>query len=82
MALEEKLDSLRRASAARVRPETAEIMQRTTRDLESSDILQGVIKSGEPLPEGSLTDAKGKSRPISSFWQHRPLWLSFYRGVW
>ncbi len=80
--LQDKLNELKAASAAKVPAEIKAIMQRATEKLASSDILQRVIKEGETCPDFTLNDAHGRPMSLQELRQQGPVLISLYRGVW
>ena len=80
--LQDKLNAMKTASAAKVPPEVKEKMQRSTASLSNSDILQRVIKVGDQCPQFSLADANGHQVQLQALRQQGPVLISLYRGVW
>ena len=80
--LQDKLNEMRAASAAKVPPEVKEKMLRSRESLSNSDILQRAIKVGEQCPDFSLTDENGKLVQLQTLRQQGPVMLSLYRGLW
>lgn len=83
MTLQGKLDELKAGFKAQVDPESLEMMDRATREVGQSDILEGVLRSGDRMPEFTLSAAGGgqiSSRDLLA--QGKPLVVTFYRGVW
>ncbi len=82
MTLQERLDTMREASKARIPPEARAIMQRSIDDLRASGIMERVVRVGQTAPDFTLPNAG--SRPVSLQEQlaRGPLVLSFYRGRW
>ena len=80
--LRDRLDEMRAASAAKVPTEVKVKMLRSREILSNSDILQRVIKVGDPCPDFSLADENGKPVQLQTLRQQGPVLLSLYRGVW
>ena len=80
--LQDKLNEMKAASAAKVPPEVKEKMMRSTTSLSNSDILQRVIKVGEQCPDFSLADENGKQVQLQTLLQQGPVLINLYRGVW
>ena len=82
MSLEEKLAATRAASAQRIPPDRAAIMERATEDLRKSGILDRVLKVGARMPAFELANHDGG--PVSSrdLVAAGPLIVSFFRGSW
>lgn len=82
MALKEKLDAIREASAKRIPPERQAIMHRATADLRASGILDRIVKVGQPMPAFSGTAHDGRTIASGDLIARGPLVLSFFRGHW
>ncbi|HEY5672799.1 MAG TPA: hypothetical protein VIR78_03765 [Malonomonas sp.] len=80
--LQERLNKMKAASAARVTPEVLAIMQRTTAKLGSSGILKKLIKVGGQCPDFSLADENGQQIQLQTLRQQGPVLINIYRGVW
>lgn len=81
MSLQARLDRLKTASAKRVPPDAAEVMQRATDALRSSGIMERIPQVGDSLPPFEL---QGQETVVSSqaLLGEGPLVISFYRGGW
>jgi hypothetical protein len=82
MALKEKLDETRAASAKRIPEEARAIMHRATHDLRASGILAKVVGTGQSMPTFVGTSHDGREVSSASLLQRGPLVLSFFRGHW
>ena len=82
MSLQAKLDKMREQFEASAPPEALAVMHRATNDLLASDIMQGVLKTGDRAPEFSLSDQDDNRINTSDLLSDGPLVVSFYRGVW
>lgn len=84
MHLQKRLDDYKRKFLAsdRVTPEIIAIMRRSTEQLHSEAVLQGVLKTGQTAPSFELPNQDGKLVSSSSFLSKGPLIVSFFRGVW
>ncbi len=82
MTLQEKLDTMREASKARIPPEARAIMQRSVDDLRASGIMNRIDRAGEPAPDFTLPNASGRSVGLKELLARGPAVLSFYRGRW
>jgi len=82
MTLQEKLDTMREASKARIPPEARAIMQRSVEDLRASGIMNRIARAGEPAPDFTLPNASGWSVGLKELLARGPVVLSFYRGRW
>ena len=60
MALQQKLDALKKGFEAQAPNEVVEIMHRATEDLKKSGILDGTVKVGDQAPDFSLKNADGQ----------------------
>src|SRR5437879_1798204 len=61
MTLQERLDAIRPAGQARIRPEAQTVMHRSIDDLRASGIMSGIVKVGQPAPAFTLPN--GSDRP-------------------
>ena len=82
VTLTEKLDATRAASEARLPPELRAIMERTTADMRTSGILDGVIKRGARAPAFSLADQNGQMLALGGLLASGAVLLSVFRGFW
>ena len=82
MSLQAKLDKMRKQFEAGAPPEALAVMHRATNDLLASDIMEGVLKTGDRAPEFSLSDQDDNRVNTSDLLSDGPLVVSFYRGVW
>jgi len=84
MRLQQKLDEHKQRFLAggKASPEMLGIMQRSTEQLRSSDILQGVLKPGQKAPSFQLPNQDGALVDSSKLLERGPLVVSFFRGVW
>ena len=82
MSLQTKLDKMREQFEATAPAEALAVMHRATHDLLASDIMDGVLKTGERAPVFSLIDQDGNRVNTSARLSDGPLVISFYRGVW
>lgn len=80
--LQDRLNAMKAASAAKVPPEIREKMLRSRENLRNSDILRQVIKVGEQCPDFSLADENGKPVRLLALLQQGPVLINLYRGVW
>ena len=82
MSLQAKLDKMREQFEASAPQEALAVMHRATNDLLASDIMEGVLKTGDRAPEFSLSDHDDNRVNTSDLLSDGPLVVSFYRGVW
>ena len=82
MALQDKLDGMKKKFEAGAPPEALTVMHRATDDLLNSGIMEKILKAGEKAPEFTLPDQQGHMVSSSDLLSKGPLVLSFYRGVW
>ncbi len=82
MSLQEQLDELKSQFESTAPPEALAIMHRATDELLESDIMNGVLKTGERAPDFSLTDHNGNQISASDLLAKGPLVVGFYRGIW
>ena len=82
MGLQNKLDEYKKSFLEKAPPEAVEVIQRATENLETSGILDKVLKVGESAPEFSLPDENGNLVDLKGLLAKGPVVISFYRGVW
>jgi hypothetical protein len=82
MSLQENLNELKKQSSTKIPAPAMEIMGRATRDLQSSGILDKVLKPGNKVPLFSLPDAQGNIISTQDLLDKGSLVVCFYRGVW
>ena len=82
MTLQERLDTMREASKARIPPETRAVMERSIDELRASGIMDRVARVGRPAPDFTLPNASGGSVSLAQLRARGPVVLSFYRGRW
>ena len=64
MALEEKLAAIREMAKTRQPPEVRAVMQKATKDLRASGIMERVGRIGAPAPDFTLPNVAGQ--PVRS----------------
>ena len=82
MSLADKLAATRAASAGRIPPDKAAIMDRATEDLRRSGIMDRIVKVGGAAPNFSLTSHDGSRVASTDLLARGPLVVSFFRGSW
>ena len=82
MSLADKLAATRAASASRIPPDKAAIMERATEDLRRSGVLDRIVKVGQPAPAFALGNHDGTRVSSADLLARGPLVLSFFRGSW
>ncbi len=80
--LAERLETIRKGADKRIPPDKRAIMHRATADLRASDIIDRVIKVGDPLPAFALRNAMGQEVRSSDLLAKGPLVLTVFRGSW
>ncbi len=82
MSLDEKLATIREASAKRIPADRLAIMHRATEDLRASGILDRVIEPGAQAPDFTLNDQNGSPVTLSALTARGPVLMSVFRGFW
>jgi hypothetical protein len=82
MSLADKLAATRTASAARIPPDRAAIMERAIEDLRRSGILDRIVSVGSPAPAFELTSYDGRRINSAKLLAAGPMVVSFFRGSW
>jgi hypothetical protein len=82
VALKDTLDRIREGAKSRIPPEVRAVMERSTDDLRRSDIMDRVVKVGQPAPDFTLPNTAGVAVRLADLCARGPVVLSFYRGHW
>ena len=82
MTLRERLDTIRKASKARIPAEARAVMERSVDDLRAAGIMTGIAAVGQKAPDFALLDAAGRTVSLAELRARGPVVLSFYRGRW
>jgi hypothetical protein len=82
MSLADKLAATRAASAARIPPDRAAIMERATEDLRRSGVLDRIVAVGSPAPVFELASYDGRRIASRELLAGGPMVVSFFRGSW
>ena len=82
MTLEDKLNDIRQGAKERIPQELRDIMQRATKELRESGIMEKVLNVGENLPSFELPAPAGQMISSEELLKQGSLVLTFYRGVW
>ena len=82
MTLAEKLDRIRAAGAKRIPEDKRAIMGAANKELFESDIMDGVIKVGDPVPTFSLPNGRGEIVESVNLLKKGAVVLSVFRGLW
>ena len=82
MSLADKLAETRAASAKRIPPDRAAIMDRATEDLRRSGMLGRIVAVGRAAPSFALDSYDGRRIVSHELLSAGPMVLSFFRGSW
>ena len=82
MNLQDKLNAMKKESAAKMPPEVVADLRGEVQKLVESGVADKAIKTGEVLPEFVLPDEKDNLVSSKDLLAKGPLAISFYRGVW
>jgi len=82
MSLEDKLAAIREMAKTRQAPEVRAVMQKATKELRASGIMDRVAKVGAPAPDFTLPSGAGQPVSLTALRARGPVVLSFYRGRW
>lgn len=82
MTLTQQLKELADNSEKRHPGESQDIMKAALKELENTNILDSVIKTGDYFPDFSLPNVKGKSISLDNLLKKGKVVLTFYRGGW
>jgi hypothetical protein len=82
MTLTDKLNEIRQGAKEKIPQEMRDIMQRATRELRESGIMQKALNVGDALPSFELAAPAGQMISSEDLLKQGSLVLTFYRGVW
>jgi hypothetical protein len=82
MTLTDKLNEIRQGAKEKIPQEMRDIMQRATRELRESGIMEKALNVGDPLPSFELAAPAGQMISSEDLLKQGSLVLTFYRGVW
>lgn len=82
MRLQERLDTIRSASHARIPEAVRLVMDRSVQEVRASGLAAKAIKVGDRLPDFTLPETTGQKVASSDLLARGPLVVSFYRGRW
>lgn len=82
MKLQEKLDQYKKSFLEKAPPDAVAVMQRATRDLADSGLLEKAVKVGDCAPDFTLENTEGEKVGLSGLLLKGPVVLTFYRGKW
>lgn len=82
MTLQAKLDAQKEKFKEKVTAEKVSRMQKATRELRQSGIVERAAKEGERLPDFILPDVEGIMVRSQTLRAKGPLLVSLFRGGW
>ena len=82
MKLQEKLDRYKKGFLEKAPPDAVAVMQRATRDLADSGLVEKAVKEGDCAPDFTLENTVGDNISLSGLLLEGPVVLTFYRGKW
>jgi len=82
MKLQEKLDQYKKSFLDKAPPDVVAVMQRATRDLAGSGLVEKAVKVGDCAPDFTLENTAGEKVGLSGLLLKGPVVLTFYRGKW
>ena len=82
MSLKEKIDVLKANTAKQAPAEALEVMHRAIETLKNSGIMEGILKTGDKIPQFELKSAEGVMVNSADILKNGPMILTFYRGAW
>lgn len=82
MILKEKIATLKANTAKKAPAEALEVMHRAIETLKNSGIMDGILKTGDKIPQFELKSAEGVMVNSADILKNGPLVLTFYRGAW
>ena len=82
MKLQEKLDQYKQSFLDKAPAAVVAVMQRATRDLANSGLVEKAVKVGDCAPDFTLENTAGEKVGLSGLLLKGPVVLTFYRGKW
>ena len=82
MKLQEKLDRYKKSFLEKAPAEAVAVMQKATRDLAESGLVEKAVGPGDCAPDFSLENTAGDQVGLSGLLLKGPAVLTFYRGKW
>ncbi len=82
MKLQEKLDAYKRSFLEKAPPDAVAVMQRATRDLAESGLVEKAVKVGDCALDFTLENTTGAKVGLAGLLLKGPVVLTFYRGKW
>ncbi len=82
MKLQDKLNAYKKSFLEKAPKDVVALIQRATRNLADSGILERALKVGDRAPDFALTNTAGDVVDLAGVTSKGPLVLTFYRGKW
>lgn len=82
MTLADRMMAIKADFAEQADEDALEKMARATRELEATDILEGVPAPGDRARDFTLPDTEGNEVHLAGLLAERPVVLTFFRGSW
>ena len=82
MKLQEKLDAYKNGFLEKAPADVVAVMQRATRDLTDSGLVEKAVNVGDCAPDFALENTDGKKVGLAGLLLKGPVVLTFYRGKW
>jgi hypothetical protein len=82
MKLQEKLDRYKQSFLEKAPADAVAIMQRATRDLTESGLVEKAVGTGHCAPDFTLENTSGEKVGLAGLLLKGPVVLTFYRGKW
>jgi hypothetical protein len=82
MKLQEKLDQYKKSFLEKAPADAVEIMQRATRELAASGLVEKAITAGDCAPDFTLENTTGEKVGLAGLLLKGPAVVTFYRGKW
>jgi hypothetical protein len=82
MGLQEKLNTMKEGSKAKLPVEVLGVMKRGLDHLAASGRKEQALKAGDAIPAFDLQDGEGQAFSSRDLVGQKPLVINFYRGLW
>jgi len=82
MKLQDKLDKYKQSFLEKAPADAIEVMQRATRELAESGLVDKAVKTGDCAPDFTLENTAGEKVGLAGMLLKGPVVLTYYRGKW
>ena len=80
--LDKSLSEIAKASSKKIPAPAKEVINKSLSNLETNQIIDGVIKIGQQFPDSELLNADSKAQSLHKLAEGQNMVIVFYRGEW